>query len=60
MFTRAQLERAANVKLSRGWILDGPGPARYGWTRVDTCKKVWLGRTLTDAALALKIEHVPS
>ena len=36
----------------RGWHLDGPGPARFGWAAVAPTGRAWyLGRTL-DSALA--------
>lgn len=54
--TRAQIEAAAGVGLVHGWILDGAGPARWGWARVAPCRVVWLGRTLADAAAALGVQ----
>lgn len=54
--TKSSLEQAANVVLVRGWILDGAGPARFGYARLATCKQVWLGRTLAEAAVALGVE----
>lgn len=51
--TQVEIEQAANVKIVRGWILDGAGPARYGYARLDPCKQTWLGRSLVEAAAAL-------
>lgn len=54
--TQVEVELAANVKLVRGWILDGAGPARYGYARIDPCKQTWLGRTLQEAAMVLGVD----
>ena len=48
--TKSAIEQAANVVLVHGWILDGAGPARFGYAQQSTCKQVYLGRTLADAA----------
>jgi hypothetical protein len=52
-----RLQRASGVALMRGWILDGPGPARWGYGRLAPCKTVWLGRTLAEAAHALGVSE---
>ncbi len=31
--------------ISRGWVLDGAGPARYGYYFQHPCKQEWLGRS---------------
>lgn len=54
--TKKQIEKAANVHLVRQWILDGAGPARYGYGAVKACKIVWLGRTLNEVARALRVK----
>jgi len=48
--TKNELEARFGQLLRRGWILDGPGPARFGWARLAPCKEVWLGRTLAEVA----------
>lgn len=48
--TRAQLETRLGVKITRAHILDGAGPARFGWGALHPCKTSWLGRTLADVA----------
>lgn len=56
--TKKQIEKAAGVRIVRQWILDGAGPARYaryGYGAVKPCKIVWLGRTLAEAARALRV-----
>lgn len=50
------LGKKHGVHLVRQWILDGAGPARYGYGRVAPCKIVWLGRTLADAERVLSGE----
>jgi hypothetical protein len=50
------IETAAKVKLVHGWILDGAGPARWGWAQLTPCKQVFLGRTLAEVATALGVE----
>lgn len=54
--TKKQIEKVAGVAIRHGWILDGAGPARYGYARLDACKETWLGRTLAEVAAALGIE----
>lgn len=51
--TKTQIETRANVKLIRGWILDGSGPARFGYALLEPYKQRWLGRSLNDVATAL-------
>jgi hypothetical protein len=53
--TQRELEIKAKVTIIRGWILDGAGPARYGYGRVSPCKVVWLGKTLAEASWELGI-----
>jgi hypothetical protein len=50
---RRAIEESANVMLVRGWILDGVGPARWGWAVVEPLKRRWVGKTLADAARSL-------
>ncbi len=52
--TKNQIEKVLGLKLVRGWILDGVGPARYGWASVHPAKQRWEGRTL--AEIAARIE----
>ena len=54
---RAELERRIGAKLVKGWVLDGVGPARYGWGSVWPCRTRWEGRTLAEISLRLKIEE---
>ena len=45
--TKASLERIYSVKLiGPQWVLDGPGPARYGYAEVQPRRTVYRGRTL--------------
>lgn len=53
--TKDKLARLANVIVVRDWAVSGPGRARYGYWRIDTCKRTWLGRTLAEAAKTLKV-----
>lgn len=53
MSTKQDLEKKYNCTLTRGWILDGIGNARFGWGKVHPGKIQWLGRTLIDAEKAL-------
>jgi len=48
--TRAQIERQIGARIRHGWILDGAGPARWGWAAIDPCRERWLGRTLAEVA----------
>jgi hypothetical protein len=48
--TRAQIEERLGVRLVRGWILDGAGPARYGWASVRPCRQRWEGPRAVYAA----------
>lgn len=54
--TKTQIETRANVVLVRGWILDGAGPARFGYARLDPCKQTWLGKSLLEVAAALGVQ----
>ncbi len=47
---RQQIEGALGAKLRRGWILDGAGPARFGWASIHPCCERWEGRTLAEIA----------
>jgi len=48
--TRAQIERQIGARIRHGWILDGAGPARWGWAAIDPCRERWLGRSLAEVA----------
>lgn len=54
--SKIEIEAKANVVLVRGWILDGAGPARFGYGRVAPCKQVWVGRTLAEVAATLGVQ----
>jgi hypothetical protein len=45
------IQNAKNPRtvLRRGWHLDGPGPARWGWAYQHPCKVEYVGRTLAIA-----------
>ncbi len=45
---RETVEKLVGAKLVRGWILDGAGPARFGWASVHPSKQRWEGKTLAD------------
>lgn len=47
---KRQIEKRIGAQLTRGWILDGAGPARFGWGSIHPCKVRWEGRTLADIA----------
>ena len=51
--SRAQIEAALGARLRHGWILDGAGPARYGWASIHPCRERWEGRTLAEIAARL-------
>lgn len=51
---KEQIEKALGHTLTRGWILDGAGPARYGWGSIHPCKTRWEGRTLREIDQRLK------
>lgn len=57
--TRLQIERAANVKLVRGWILDGAGPARFGYAVQHPCRQQYVGATLREVAAKLGVLSAP-
>jgi hypothetical protein len=44
-------EKYGQIVVGPKYVLDGAGPARYGYARVAAAKEVYLGRTLA-AALA--------
>lgn len=46
--TIRHLETQVGIHIVKGWILDGVGPARYGYGRVSASKIVWLGKTLAE------------
>ncbi len=47
MKSKQVAERLGGGVLLRGWHLDGPGPARFGWAAPEPAGGVrWLGRTL--------------
>lgn len=54
--SRAQIEQVLGAVLVRGWILDGAGPARFGWASVHPCKQRWEGRTLAEIAARISAE----
>ena len=54
--TKSTIERDADVVLVHGWILDGAGPARFGYAVQHPCKQTWVGRTLADVARSLGVE----
>lgn len=58
MNTKA-LEQQIGTKVRRGWILDGAGPARYGWAAIYPCRERYLGRTIREALYALKLKGEP-
>ena len=43
-----KLEQRLGALLRRGWILDGAGPARYGWASIQPGRERWEGRTLRE------------
>ncbi len=53
--SRAMVEKKADVKLIHGWILDGVGPARWGWAVLEPCKQRWVGKTLAAVAVSLRV-----
>lgn len=53
MATRQQIEQRIGATLTHGWVLDGAGPARYGWASVHPCKTRWEGKTLAEIAARL-------
>jgi hypothetical protein len=48
--TRTDIEKTLGILLRHGWILDGAGPARYGWAAIHPCRERWMGRTLAEVA----------
>lgn len=53
--TKSLIEARVGVRIFRGWVLDGPGPARFGWYAQHPCKQTWLGRTLRLVARAMNV-----
>jgi hypothetical protein len=53
---RRVIEKRIGALLMRGWILDGTGPARFGWGSIHPCKTRWEGRTLQDVAARYSME----
>lgn len=52
---RQRIEEAHHVKLTGlMWILDGAGPARYGYAIVHPCRLAYAGRTLADVESKLR------
>jgi hypothetical protein len=47
------IEQRLGKRLIRGWILDGAGPARFGWGSIHPCQIQWEGRTLAEIAARL-------
>lgn len=54
---KSAIENKLGTILVRGWILDGAGPARYGWASVHPCKQRYEGRTLRDVAGRLGVSR---
>lgn len=50
---RAAIERELGVLITRTWVLDGAGSARYGWGGIYPCLTRWLGSTLADVEYRL-------
>lgn len=46
----AVAEKYGQIVVGPKRVLDGPGPARYGYARVTPCKEIYLGRTVYEAA----------
>lgn len=57
MDNKQTIEKYLGVMICRGWVLDGPGPARYGWAAIHPCKKTYLGRTLAEIAAKLGLHE---
>jgi hypothetical protein len=51
--TKTEIEQTVGATISRKWVLDGAGPARFGWCALHPCKEEWLGRTLEEVAARL-------
>ena len=51
--TQTRIEASLGVRIQRGWILDGPGDARFGWAAIEPCRSRFLGRTLAEVADAI-------
>lgn len=56
--TKIQIESAMGSHLVRQWVLDGSGPARFGWASVHACKLRWEGRTLAEVVKRLTLGQV--
>ncbi len=52
---KKKIEQRIGRLLTRGWILDGAGPARFGWAAIHPCKLTYLGRTLADVAVKVSL-----
>lgn len=49
----AGLIGVGRADIGRGWVLDGPGAARFGWyRRTPVGAQKWLGRTLANVRSA--------
>lgn len=51
--TQTMIEASLGVRIQRGWILDGAGPARFGWAAIEPCRSRFLGRTLAQVSDAV-------
>jgi hypothetical protein len=56
--TRIEIEKRLGYLITRQWILDGAGPARYGWAAIEPCRLRYLGRTLAEARDSLYLEDL--
>lgn len=55
---RLRAELALGTVLLRGWHLDGPGPARYGWaTRSPAGRVHYRGRTLAEVLASASTDN---
>lgn len=50
MTTAKKIEKLLGIEgaVFRGWVLDGAGPARFGWYAHYPCKNVFLGRSFAE------------
>ena len=53
--SKKAIEERLGALLLRGWVLDGAGPARYGWYSLHPCRQRWEGTTL--AAIAERLSY---
>jgi hypothetical protein len=45
---QARIEATLGVCIRRGWVLDGTGPARFGWVAIYPACERYLARTLAE------------